>query len=56
MSFNGIIPIADIGRAARAEAEVDRDEGEIGGEDKVELILFGKVGPTSASKTTTQAS
>ena len=44
VAFDRIIPIADIGRAARSEAEVDRDEGEIGGEDKVELIFFGKVG------------
>ena len=44
VAFDGVIPITDIGRAARSEVEVDRDEGEIGGEDKVELIFFGKVG------------
>jgi len=44
VALDGVIPIANVGRAARAEAEVDWDEGEIGGEDKVKLIFFGKVG------------
>ena len=44
VAFDGVIPITDIGRPARSEAKVDWDEGEIGGENKVELILFGKVG------------
>ena len=44
VAFDWVIPITDIGRPARTEAEVDWDEGEVGGEDEVELILFGKVG------------
>ena len=44
VAFDRIIPIADIGRAAWSEAKIDWDEGEVGGEDEVKLIFFGKVG------------
>jgi hypothetical protein len=44
VAFDWVIPIADIGCPAWTEAKIDWDEGEVGGEDEVKLIFFGKVG------------
>ena len=43
MPFHRIVPVADIHRATWPVAEIDRDEGEVGGEDEVELKLLAKV-------------
>ena len=43
MTFDGVVPIAYVARALWSEAEIDGDEGKIGGEDEVELKFFGKV-------------
>ena len=43
VAFDGVIPVADVEVATRAEVKIDGDEGEVGGEDEVEFELFGEV-------------
>ena len=43
VALDRVVPIADIHRAARAVAKVDRNEAEVLGEDQIALILLVEV-------------